>query len=643
MEDGNICDTLKYGEQVSSTYAEIYFEDKDATLDNVEVYTKLPKNQKRFSKFVKSKDEWKSPSDLLIGTIKLIPPFTSKITRGKTHEGILAIGNLVLENERKNFLALLTNLLNNNDTSWNYILRHEKQEVIKKVKLIFQNIFKFKSEIMKKELMQFFEQSLADLDKYMKTEMQVILQTAYSSTISDLNNQIFLKLQKERKKLENILQRKYAIEIQKVKKYYTLLLNNERYRNDKLVKNSIQERNEALRIFYKQIEAQRTTTTMYVMTMERKKCKVQKMLLQNLQTAEITEKLNNIKERTENIEAFRKNHIGILDINIKWENNIKNILKIFLKFIAFSLKLLPEQTTFLLDLEKMVVIQLQEIRKKHETTSSILINKESEANAFKFEKSDQKIQSCEMEPFVLFGDLSYPVPPQYGSRETLPSEVELTHFRLQRQCVYAKCHGFESIKQFLQSQHCQCRTTQQSTQKLNSKDEKPVSYASTSVTRESSFESLLVDDVLQVQECPLRKCGKWIERNSFPLLTSYVDYTEENFRRVTAILGKNQKNESLPDFIDPKTIAYIELPFSATKESHRTVGTQYSSQEDLTSTQLSCPCIEKVFEQCQTSISSKTTRIQNIEAKRRRSLEILTREHPSLFKLFTDECFDYKL
>ncbi|XP_026491803.2 uncharacterized protein LOC113397602 [Vanessa tameamea] len=646
MEYHNINNTLYDAQRVTSTYAEIFFDKNSLS----EIHDEEPSEEELLVQNVDQKDEWKSPSDLLVGIIKLIPPFTSKITRGKTHEGILDIGNEVLEKERAQFLKLLETLVHDNDASWENILEHEKQEVVKKVKTIFQNIYKYKSDIMKHEITMFYELSLQDLEKHLHREIQTKIQTAYANIISDLNIEIQNKLLKERKKLENILKKRFTIEVQKLKKYYSLLLHNEVHRNKILILQAVQERNFAIQAFYKQVEAERITSTMYIMSLERKKCKIRKILLQNLQSDEVLSKSKILEKKAQVIEDFKRKYVGISDINKHWEQKIKKILHLFLKFISFSLKILPEQTTFLLDLKKMMMLQIIELKRNPVMCTTILKSDDIDSNVFHFKQPEQEITVCEKKPFVVIGDLSDPIPKAYGSRETLPSDVDLPYFRVGRQYVYAKCHGYEGIKSYLESQKCKCRTPRESSppKKLN-EVKLPSKTTCESIDKESSLESLLLDDFARLEDCPARKCTNWIKTNSFPNLANYLDYTKENYERVTTILSPVSKTEISPHFINPKDIAYKELPFSATKERHHSVGTQYSSTDDLSLPKNSCHCVKNILEQemqinfnCNRTVQTSNQELKEVLAKRKKSLERLIDKNPNVLKIFTDECFDYK-
>ncbi|KAF9801861.1 hypothetical protein SFRURICE_009714 [Spodoptera frugiperda] len=633
--------TLEKGERVTSVYAQTYLND-----DYCVVNRPTEKSDRESeSEEPGAEDVWISPSDLLIGIVDLKPPFTSKITRGITHQGILNIGNDVLEKERVRFLKYMSNVISENDAAWNYILEHEKATVAKKVKEIYHNILMEKSKTLLKEINIFYEQSLQELEDNLRSEVQNVLITAHANIISDLNFEIKDKLKKERLILEDVLQKRYDSEVEKITHYYKLLLDNENYRNQKLINHAIFERNDALKAFYKQIEAQNITSTMYVMCTERKKCKIRKFLLENIHSSEIAEKLQKIKERQAIIDSFKSKEKQISDINKEWEIKIKKILQLFLKFVSFSLKLLPEQTTFLLDLEKMVVLQLNEMQKAPMKNTSILIEKDEE-NILQFEPPKEKDNVCDKEPFVIEGDLSDPVPPQYGSRETLASDVELPYMRLQRKFVYAKCGKMDEVRAFLESQRCKCRDPPKVPESIEEEETKPtkVEVEEEAKSEASSFEPLLLDDIEILKHCPVRRCQDWIKRYSFPYLSSYLDFNEENYTRVKTILGKLPDQEPIPELLDPTEMINQELPFAATKEPYHNVGTQYSSQEDV-SIKFTCPCMGEAenlpIPDTEPMKKSESSEIKDIIVKRQQSFERILQEHPKLLKLFTDESFDF--
>ncbi|XP_075972407.1 uncharacterized protein LOC142974134 [Anticarsia gemmatalis] len=650
MEWNNIIRTAtNNGERVASTYADIYFND-----DYCE-YVK-PKDEESETNeaqldTISDEDAWQSPSDLLIGIIDLIPPFTSKITRGKTHEGILAIGDGVLARERERFVKYMSKLMRENDAAWNHILEHEKSVVAKKVKEIYRKILAEKSKILMKEVNTFYESSLQELEDHLRKELQGVLVSAHASIISDMNTEIKEKLKKEKAILEKTLQQRYDSEVKKIKLYYKLLLENEFNRHQKLVNQALYDRNDALKAFYRQIEAENTTSTMYMMCTERKKCKIKQFLLDNYHGTEVAEKLKKIKERQDVINAFKERERHISDINKEWEEKTKKILQLFLKFVSFSLKLLPEQTTFLLDLEKMVVLQLNEIQKSPITTKSILVD-EQDLNTFKFEELGEEKPVCIQEPFVIVGDTAPSIPTPHGSRETLASNVDLPMIRLQRQFIYAKCDKFHQVKAFLESQRCKCRDGLPRQDSPDDSDESvpPAEPPPPAPESESSNEPLLMDDITILRDCPIRRCQDWVKKYSFPYLNNYLDFTEEKYIRVKDILGKPPKKNIEPELVDPREIVRQELPFAATKEKYHHVETQYSSQEDIGITNIKCPCTDEFVQKVEDltkPIKSKDKQekqnkeINAILAKRKMSLERVINENPNLLKLFTDESFDF--
>ncbi|XP_026737903.1 uncharacterized protein LOC113501090 [Trichoplusia ni] len=655
MERLDIVHTLNEdkGERVTSIYAENFFYDDSSDIQEKkkkEEAKKKPESHKyeRQQEEPDWVDEWVSPSDLLIGILDLKPPFTSKITRGAAHEGILEIGDDVLDRERSRFLKYMHDVINDNDAAWSHILEHEKAAVAKKVKAIYHDILTNKSKTLMKEINIFYEKSLQELENHLRTEVSTVLLAAHSSIISDLNNEIKEKLNKERISLEKILQERHVSEINKIKHYYKILLHNEIYRNSQLVNHAVHERNDAIKAFYNQIEAQNTTSTMYVMCTERKKCKIRKFILDNIQSTEIAEKQQKIKERDDVIGAFKKKERQISDINKEWEEKIKKILQLFLKFVSFSLKLLPEQTTFLLDLEKMVVLQLNEIQKAPVKSPSILIDTD-DLNILKFpEPPEPKETECE-QPFVIEGNLletDYRL--LYGSRETLPSDVDLPYVRLQRKFIYAKCGRMDEVRDFLESQRCKCRDPPAKPPSPVTSSEPSTVHVSESASADksdSSLEPLLMDDIRLLRECPVRNCQDWTKKFSFPYLNDYLDFSEEKYQRVKTILEPTPGKVIPPELVDPKAIVTQDLPFAKTKELYHHVETQYSSQEDLV-TDFTCPCMDH-YQQVPPELypsdvkESPSDELQKILLRRKVSLQRIINNNPNLLGIFTDGDFDF--
>lgn len=642
MEKNTIINTLNIGERIASIYADTFLNNSYCAYE--EPGSDEGEIVEAENETLLSEDEWRSPSDLLIGIVDLSPPFTSKITRGKTHKGILEIGEDLLNKERERFLRYINKLLYENEVVWSHILEHEKAVVAKKIKEKYKEILDEKSTKLIKEINNFYESSLQDLENHMRKEIGAVLIATNANIIKDANVEINEKLQKERKVLEDVLQKRYESEVKKIKHYYRLILDNENYRNNKLLNQALFRRNDAVKAFCKQIEAENITSTMYMMCTERKKCRIKQFILDNYHNLEITEKLKKLKEQQEVIDAYKEKEKHITDINKEWEEKIKKILELFLKFISYTLQLLPEQSTFLLDLEKMFVLQLNEIQKTPSKTS-ILVDEETIAN-IEFHRAEKKEAVCDKEPFVIVGDTTESIPTPYGSRETLPSKVELPSVRVQRQFIYAKCNKFQEVKALLEEQRCKCRDPLPDIPTPSDSDNSPTPPTDlpTAIESESSNETLLMDDIEILEDCPGRRCQNWAKRVQFPYLNSYLDFTEKKYEIVKTILGKPRKHDAAPELINLRDIVWQELPFSATREKYHNIGTQYSSEEDLSVFNATCTCQDEITSKLK--VNKLTTvsfneEVDNAIQKRRRSLQRLMHKNTNLLKMFTDESFDF--
>lgn len=676
----------KQGDRLSCIYDDVYFDDDDD--DNVFIQSQKKNTQGRpiMQSLLQPHDHfadlWHSPSDILEELVELEPPYTSRIVKGKTHEGILEIGKEVLRKERSRFDRVVANLKEEDDAAWIHIKNHEQEIVKKKVKDMYDRIFTKKNQTMQNELVNFFEQSLQELEAHLKSEVETVSIEVYAAITTDLNIVIQKRLNKYKSNLNKILQQKFEIEVNKLKTYYKLLLHNERYKTNITINKALHERNDALSAFYKVMESNKITSTMYVMCTERKKCKMRQFLLENYHNQQLTETLEILRKKQEMLEASPRQSVS--ELNLKWQEKLKKIIELFLKFISFSLKLLPEQTTFLLDLEKIVVLQLNEIQKNPVTTSSVLIDGTEVNNVFKFVKCEKDGDVCEGNPFVIEAGYLPQTNNKHTSQDTISTNCDLPYVRVQRQFTYAKCQKMEEVRKLLDSQRCTCKEgfiyspkpsaisvsppeppsplpTPPSTALMTpfihyfdtslSSNESDYSKSASETSRlredygrflietvertsiencseNSSNETYFTDDIQRLQDCPGKNCKKLNWNLSFP-----YDFDEDNYRRVNAIYNEtlSYKSKSPPKAISAKNILGEALPFSVTA-FHSNVGVQYSTMDftsDTTPVEKQCPC------SCGYSPIPSETDIDILLSRRRISILKLIQEHPNLLKILS--------
>lgn len=602
------------------------------------------------------KAEWTSPSDMLIGKVDLMPPLTSKVTRGIVHTGIQSIGDNILAEERNQFLNHLKLFQFDNNATWLQIKEDDLKIIAKSIKKVYADIYAKKQNAMQKEVGIFFNQSLKDLEKHLITELSFVLTNTYAHMIKDCNEQIDRKLKDQKSKLERGLIQKYNTQRTKIKTYYNILLYNQLNRNENIIQKTIKNRNDSINALYRHLQAQNITSTMYILSDERKKCKIKKVILDNCHALEILEELQKLKEKQENIDILSKEEQSVIYSNKQWKLKAQQILEVFLKFTSFSLKLLPEQSTFLLDLQKMVVLQLNEIEKFGETASTVLVNEDGFKFSFMYEETDDAHSLCG-KPFAVEADMSEIPLNRYGSTDELPVDVDLPTFRLQRQFLYAKCDKFEDIKeklQVLQTISKNCTKLQSSNENVENHKcncQRPIcgeqipsvkfiEHLSQDIS-DISLESFLAAEVSIQKNCPEKKCHHPDEKYLFPNLTAYMNFNEENFKTVKSeIVTKSTPAMPKATFVSGCKIAHLGVPFEKTKDRNCNVSTQYSSQEDLYVPEDRCDCFEMKSISHENLNEHSNTLLNSILMRRRESLRRLLDENPNLRKIFDDECFD---
>lgn len=205
-----------HNERVANAYFETYLKDDYCGYDDQKQYEAYLIKPKVPEKERSTGEQWRSPSDVMIEDgVALKPPFTSRITRGTTHEGILKIGEGVIEVERNKFLKYVASLLEQSNLAWAHIQEQEKMLITKKVKDIFDKIFLTKSQIMQRDAANFIEVSLQEMEDHLRDEVKTVVISGHCNIISDLNTEMHIKLKKEKCILEKVLRKKYDEEVKK--------------------------------------------------------------------------------------------------------------------------------------------------------------------------------------------------------------------------------------------------------------------------------------------------------------------------------------------------------------------------------------------------------------------------------------------
>lgn len=630
-------------ERVSSNYAEIYFNDSENGDERSYKSESENKYQKNISK---DNEDWISPSDLIIPFIKINLPLTSNITRSKSHKGILSIGDFILKKEEEQFTKYLNKLIADNDAAWKLNLKSELERIKDKVIRIYKQLLQEKQRKMVNEINIFFEKSLQEIEDNLQNEIQHVLISSHANLVTDMKKEIRKKMKKEKDILEKKLKKKYNEEVVKIKKYYELILNKDISMNKEIINSVIAKRNESIYAFYKQIESKSITTSMYVMCTKRKKCKLKKILLQNILSSALKEILIELMQKEECLKNMTRNKITDTEVNQQWKEKLQKVLKLFLKFITFSLKLLPEQSIFLLDFHRICMLQLDELKKKSDKPISVLVDIND--NMFKFLSSNEiKQGKCNKDPFIIEGDTTDIPPQNYSSSETLPSDVDLPLIRIQRQFVYAKCPNFNEIKKYLESIKCSCHEQVQ-TKISNTSNSSSIpdtimnsnDQLHETIESQESLESLDLNSFVRYAECPAMTCQNWLKSKPFLDLESYIDYTEENNTRIKVILNSCMEDKHINQLLNPLDISNLQVPFEDTK--YHNISTQYSSQIDIP---MECVCIKESTKSLHNKVASNKldNLIPDAFLKRQRSLRYILQNHPKLLKIFTDECFDFKI
>ncbi|CAG5029874.1 unnamed protein product [Parnassius apollo] len=196
------------------------------------------------------------------------------------------------------------------------------------------------------------------------------------------------------------------------------------------------EKHIAIEKLRKLLECQNLACQIYVALKEKEGCeklknqskhehyKVVKML-----TEEIAR--NNIE-----IEVAKEKEKEREKLNWVWKAKICQVVKKFQEFIAYTLKTIPEQADFFLNVEKLLLLQL-----------GAAVDNPSVESLFEPEREKIREPVSEPRPFFLFCDegLKPSINSEICSKQSISSTAQLPVIVVNKRCIYAACDNLEQF------------------------------------------------------------------------------------------------------------------------------------------------------------------------------------------------------
>lgn len=365
-------------------------------------------------------DWYVPPADVLQGQVKLKPVKKSFLQK-LSAIGIDSLGESFIINLNKRKQEEREKALIDNDDYWKNVI---KTNCARQWTEISNHERTKNTKIITEALGQFEIMYTTSIEK-----MECILFDAAIKAIEQTREKTFNKM----KIYYQSLLKKQAILL--YDKYTNLLNNEKRILKNRFIRNIEKNRSKTLKTIHDLniekhviieklrdfLEYQNIACQVYVTLKEKEECdlEVKKIKKDHDRLVTIIEK--EVVFTDNEISLLKQNERKIKELNKIWKIKVCHIFKKFQKFVSYSLKLLPEQADFFINMEKLLLLQMSKI-----------IDNPSRESVIEYEN-----ESLNQEPFVIYGDDCL--------CNKNKNNADMPVFLINKHCIYASCHNLEKI------------------------------------------------------------------------------------------------------------------------------------------------------------------------------------------------------
>ncbi|XP_015585418.1 uncharacterized protein LOC107263092 [Cephus cinctus] len=358
---------------------------------------------------------WKSPSDQLIGKVALTPPLTNKFIKACTHQGILALGQVVLEKFEADMDERMKRHMKEELEEVQNMFEAEKRRIIEltihDVSLQYENYIDILQEEFKTELKNSISDAITNCNKAMQ-----------KAVVHERMNVTHEMLKKLRDEIAHVIETLYinfeqSLRAQKENMIadFNEIMRKERARMDEKMKDFENQKIKALLILRHRLQMQNAIDLAYVLCIERMHCIAEKKVMHKCFKIQIRALEELLLDLNEVIRSMKNEEQNKIDNGPAWEKKVYEIVRQFQKFINFAFGAVPGQAEFLLSLESLLLPELDEkISKREESQkqfTDITSGTEKKQHFHIVEIIDD--DGCKWKPIQLIPDL----PDKYCTEE----------------------------------------------------------------------------------------------------------------------------------------------------------------------------------------------------------------------------------
>lgn len=315
--------------------------------------------------------EWYMPPDELLACRAVLHPEQHEVLKKLSHEGIYLYGEKILKKYYKSLQREKEQALHENDLKWKKSIedsnRRQYEESSKRQ--AFLNSSKIK-------------EAFHEFEMIYRTATTSIETLIFDSAIQEIERVREEAYQKMKKKFEKLVHKQATMLYDK---YNDMLMREKARLKGEFVKevdtihtdtsNQLHdinvEKHVAVEKLRKYLECQNLACQIYVALKEREACKKELELSKYEHNKKMKEMTRELEMKNFEIQNEREEEIKRQKFNAIWKNKVCHVVKKFQMFVEYCLKLLPQHAEFFTNMEKLMLLQLNEAIDNPSTESII--------------------------------------------------------------------------------------------------------------------------------------------------------------------------------------------------------------------------------------------------------------------------------
>ncbi|KAJ8717408.1 hypothetical protein PYW08_005807 [Mythimna loreyi] len=390
--------------------------------------------------------DWYAPPEELLKGRTVLKPLKKEYLSKLNYLGIEEICMKLLEHRRKSMKLEKNKMLSVNDKKWRRLIEDKCEQIF--------NDCAAKESIKNSLKIRAYCDEFASLYSVAITNVENVMFDATTSEINRIKNEAFQKMQdkyqtlvkNQATELYDIFTNRLEIEKLKIRGEFveTLARDREKLRDSLHDLNVEKHLNiEQGRQFW---ECRRLACQVYVALKEQEECKKDIELSDHIHKKKVKFLSAEIAKKEYEITGRGLKEKLQLEFESVWQKKVWHVLNYFRMYVSYCLSLMPDQADFFINMEKLMLLQLDEAL-ENPSAESIFEVKESYEGP-----------SPGVHPFYLFCDKSRKKDEPHLDRDLCPkrctsSASQMPVIVVNKRCIYAACDNFEQftdkVKQYI--------------------------------------------------------------------------------------------------------------------------------------------------------------------------------------------------